>query len=188
MDDNQKMFSILEEILKKVLEVEKGVNRLEKRMDNLEKKVDNLEKRVDRLEKKMDIIEDKMNKIESRMDKFESRMDKFESRLDKHERYTCNEFERLQKKIDYNFKYLDKKIDSTKDKMISATVDEIDRFSATASRLINNVDNKIETESKERIFEIERLNNLTEYDKIILKNLESCVSILEEETQKYNEK
>lgn len=152
MEDNKKMMSILEEILKTV----KG---LEKRMDSIEK----------------------------RMDKIEKRMDKLESRFDKFERYTCNEFQRLEKKIDFNFKYLDKKIDSTKEKIISATIDEMERFSNAASRLINNVDSKLQTETKERIFEIEKLNNVTEYDKIVLKNLESRVSILEEESQRYNE-
>lgn len=152
MEDNKKMMSMLEEILKTV----KG---LEKRMDSIEK----------------------------RMDKIEKRMDKLESRFDKFERYTCNEFQRLEKKIDSNFKYLDKKIDSTKEKIISATIDEMERFSNAASRLINNVDSKLQTETKERIFEIEKLNNVTEYDKIVLKNLESRVSILEEESQRYNE-
>ncbi len=145
MEDNKKMMSILEEILKTV----KG---LEKRMDSIEK-----------------------------------RMDKLENRFNKFERYTCNEFQRLEKKIDFNFKYLDKKIDSTKEKIISATIDEMERFSNAASRLINNVDSKLQTETKERIFEIEKLNNVTEYDKIVLKNLESRVSILEEESQRYNE-
>lgn len=159
MEDNKKMMSILEEILKTV----KG------------------------LEKRMDSIEKRMDKIESRMDKIEKRMDKLESRFDKFERYTCNEFQRLEKKIDFNFKYLDKKIDSTKEKIISATIDEMERFSNAASRLINNVDSKLQTETKERIFEIEKLNNVTEYDKIVLKNLESRVSILEEESQRYNE-
>lgn len=145
MEDNKKMMSILEEILKTV----KG---LEKRMDSIEK-----------------------------------RIDKLENRFNKFERYTCNEFQRLEKKIDFNFKYLDKKIDSTKEKIISATIDETERFSNAASRLINNVDSKLQTETKERIFEIEKLNNVTEYDKIVLKNLESRVSILEEESQRYNE-
>ena len=148
MEDNKKMMSILEEILKTV----KG------------------------LEKRMDSIEKRMDKIESRMDKIEKRMDKLESRFDKFERYTCNEFQRLEKKID-----------STKEKIISATIDEMERFSNAASRLINNVDSKLQTETKERIFEIEKLNNVTEYDKIVLKNLESRVSILEEESQRYNE-
>lgn len=152
MEDNKKMMSILEEILKTV----KG---LEKRMDSIEKRMDSIEKR----------------------------MDKLENRFNKFERYTCNEFQRLEKKIDFNFKYLDKKIDSTKEKIISATIDEMERFSNAASRLINNVDSKLQTETKERIFEIEKLNNVTEYDKIVLKNLESRVSILEEESQRYNE-
>ena len=41
--------------------------------------------------------------------------------------------------------------DSTKEKIISATIDEMERFSNAASRLINNVDSKLQTETKERI-------------------------------------
>lgn len=145
MDDNKKMMSMLEEVLRTVKGLEKNIEKLEKRMVRLEK------------------------------------------RMDKHERYTCSEFQRLEKKIDSNFKYLDNKIDSTKEKIISATIDEIERFSNTASRLINNVDSKLQTETKDRIFEIEKLNNITEYDKIVLKNLESRVTILEEESQRYND-
>ena len=54
------------------------------------------------------------------------------------------------------------------------------------SKSIQNVENKIKNESEERKYQIDKLNSLTEYDKIILKNLESRIAILEEETENYN--
>lgn len=54
------------------------------------------------------------------------------------------------------------------------------------SKLIENTENKIKTESEERKYQIDKLNSLTEYEKIILKNLESRIAILEEETEIYN--
>lgn len=47
-------------------------------------------------------------------------------------------------------------------------------------------ENKMSNELKERLSQIGKLNDISEYDKIILKNLESRISILEEETQNYN--
>lgn len=80
---------------------------------------------------------------------------------------------------------MDKKIDNTKDKIVTETIDVLESFSINISNAIENVDSKINTESKERQYQIERLNNLTEYDKIVLRNLESRISILEEESQDY---
>ena len=77
------------------------------------------------------------------------------------------------------------KIDNTKDKIVTETIDVLESFSINISNAIENVDSKINTESKERQYQIERLNNLTEYDKIVLRNLESRISILEEESQDY---
>ena len=102
-----------------------------------------------------------------------------------HYKSTCNEFDKINKKIDSNFVYLDKKIDNTKDKIVTETIDVLESFSINISNAIENVDSKINTESKERQYQIERLNNLTEYDKIVLRNLESRISILEEESQDY---
>lgn len=138
--------------------------------------------------KRMKSMEDKMTNMENRMDCMENRMDNMEKTEKAHFEYTCNEFERLEKKIDNNFKNLDEKIDITKEKIVLEVIEGVEEISATTSKLISKVESKVETEVKERKYQIEKLNNLTEYDKIVLKNLESRVSILEEESQNYNGK
>ena len=149
-----------------------AINDLGKNMSNLTKKVDNLTKDVGELKNKVSNIEKKLDNLE-----------KTEK---SHFEYACNEFERIENKIDSNFKHLNDKIDNTKDKIVSEVIDVLEDFSIVTSKSIENVENKLRTESKEREYQIERLNNLTEYDKIVLKNLESRISILEEESQKYN--
>ena len=47
------------------------------------------------------------------------------------------------------------------------------------------IENNEEKGIQERKFEIARLNSFNDYDKIILNNLESRISILEEENEKY---
>ena len=53
------------------------------------------------------------------------------------------------------------------------------------SKKINDLDNKIEKEKDERVMEIAKIEGINDYDKIILKNLEGRICILEEETEKY---
>ena len=167
MDDNKKMMNMMEKMLKMMGDICS---------------------RMDSMENRMDSIENRMDSIENRMDSMENRMDNFEKTEKAHFEHTCNEFERIEKKIDSNFKNLDKKIDITKEKIIIEVIEGVEEVSATTSKFISKVENKVETEVKERKYQIERLNNLTDYDKIVLKNLESRVAILEEESQKYNGK
>jgi len=97
-----------------------------------------------------------------------------------------NKFGRIEQKIDSNFKYLDSKIDNTKNKLISEIVEELDKFSISTTKLINNLESKLKNEQDERILEISKMKGINDYNKIILKNLESRISILEEESEKYN--
>ena len=103
-----------------------------------------------------------------------------------HFEYTSNKFNRLEQKIDSNFKYLDEKIENTKSKLVSETTDVLGSFSIAATKSIKNIENKIDNEKNERILEIDQIKGINDYNKIILRNLESRICILEEESEKYN--
>ena len=191
---------LLKEILNKLNVLEIKVDKLEEKVNKIDKleekvnKIDKLEEKVNKIDK----LEEKINKIDkleekvSKIDSMEIELKRLNKKLDDYieveknpYKSTCNEFDKINKKIDSNFVYLDKKIDNTKDKIVTETIDVLESFSINISNAIENVDSKINTESKERQYQIERLNNLTEYDKIVLRNLESRISILEEESQDY---
>ena len=193
----------LEEKVSKIDKLEEKINKIDK-LEEKVSKIDKLEEKINKIDKieekvnKIDKLEEKINKIDkleekvSKIDSMEIELKKLNKKLDdyievekNHYKSTCNEFDRINKKIDSNFVYLDKKIDNTKDKIVTEMIDVLESFSVNISNSIENVDSKIDTESKERQYQIERLNNLTEYDKIVLKNLESRISILEEESQDY---
>ena len=91
----------------------------------------------------------------------------------------------MEQKIDSNFKYLDEKIDNTKNKLVSEATDVFESFSMAATKSIKNIENKIDNEKHERIIEIGNIKGMDDYNKIILRNLESRISILEEENEKY---
>lgn len=116
-------------------------------------------------------------------------IDKKLDNLDKvkklHFEYTTNKFNRIEQKIDSNFKYLDEKIDNTKNKLASEITDIFESFSVATTKSIKNLENKMDNEKNERIMEISKMRSLNDYDRIILKNLESRITILEEESQNY---
>ena len=127
-----------------------------------------------------EIIETKeaVKKIDKKLDN----LDKVEKL---HFEYTTNKFNRIEQKIDSNFKYLDEKIDNTKNKLISEITDIFESFSVVTTKSIKNLENKMDNEKNERIMEISKMRSLNDYDRIILKNLESRITILEEESQNY---
>ena len=188
MDDNKKMINMMEQIQIRIEQMQIKTEQIQIKTEQI---VNDNKKMLNIIEKlKTDVEETKirLDKLEERMDNIENRMDNMEKTEKAHFEHTCNEFERLEKKIDSNFKNLDEKIDIVKQKTVIEVIDGVEQITATISKMINNVENKINTEIKERKYQIDKLKNLTEYDKIVLKNLESRVSILEEESQKYNGK
>jgi len=132
--------------------------------------------------KKLDEHDIRFEKIDKKLDGHDIRFEKIDKKLDDHD----NKFNRIEQKLDSNFKYLDEKIDNTKNKLISAIVEELDKFSVSTTKLINNLESKIRNEQEERILEISKMKGINDYNKLILKNLESRISILEEESEKYN--
>lgn len=88
-------------------------------------------------------------------------------------------------KLQQSIEQLNKELYKIKEKIISDVTEVIENTFKVTYQSIENDENKLQDEAKERQCQIDRLNNITEYDKIILKNLESRISILEEETQNY---
>ena len=66
---------------------------------------------------------------------------------------------------------MDNKLDNTKSKLVTEIVDTVTNFSNIVSKSVENIETKIKNESQERKFQIDRLNSVTEYDKIIYKNI-----------------
>lgn len=117
-------------------------------------------------------IENKTNKIEAICEKID-KIGKY------YLEYVCNRFEQIENKIDSNFYYLNNKI-------INDFTDGFETFDKITSKAIKNIENKKDNEKEERKYAIENIKNLSDYDRIVLKNLESRISILEEESEKYS--
>lgn len=157
--------------------------RFNVRIDEMDERInDRIDEMDARINSKTDGIDEKIN---GRMDGLDEKINNLAKTEKMHFEFTKNNFERIDKKIDSNFAYLDSKIENTKDALVSDIVDLFDSFSSTTSNLIGNLEKKIDTEMRERKSDISKVKGLNEYDKIILKDLESRISILEEESQPY---
>lgn len=162
---------IIGEILNKVIEIGS--------------RFDGMEKDVGEIKKEVVLINKELGRHIERLDSIENKFDKLDKTEKSHFEYISNKFDRIEKNQKSNFEYLDDKIETSKNKMISSITEVFETFSNAASKTIENVENKIINEEAERKFEIDRLKNLDEYDKIVLRNLESRISILEEESEQY---
>ena len=76
-----------------------------------------------------------------------------------------------------------KEINNIKERLILDIEDIFENPTIKNLKLINDLQNKME---REKDVHISKIESLDDYDKIILKDLESRISILEEESQKYN--
>ena len=63
--------------------------------------------------------------------------------------------------------------------------EEMKKSDARYTKICEMINETCMTETKANNKQIENIEKLNEYDKIILRNLESRISILEEETNKY---
>ena len=136
----------------------------------------------------IEYLKEKVSKLETTIDGLKSDYEKLNKTEIQYFEYISSKVDRIEQKHETNFEYLNNKIDSESSKMISDITEIYQTFSDVASKTVENVENKIDNEELTRKYEIDRLKNLNDYDKIILKNLESRISILEEETQSYNKK
>ena len=172
---------------------EKKIDKLSIMLENTQKEVSDMHKEIGNLNNKLNehtkILNNHTEILDAHTENFEENDKRFESleiKLDKisknlddlsrteklHFEYITNKFNRMEQKIDSNFKYLDEKIDNTKNKLVSEVTDEFESFSMATTKFIKNI-------------EIDNIKGMDDYNKIILRNLESRISILEEETEKY---
>ena len=169
----------IDKIINSVDKIEIDIEEIKATLDEHGKKLDEHSKKLDKHDEKFDILETKIDKISRNLDDL-SRTEKL------HFEYTNNKFNRLEQKIDTNFKYLDEKIETTKNKLVSEMTDVLESFSVAATKTMKNIESKIENEKNERTLEIDQIKGINDYNKIILRNLESRICILEEESEKYN--
>ena len=151
-----------------------------------EEKLDKLTEVVNKNEEKIDGLTSVVTEVENKLDKVSKNLDDLSKTEKLHFEYINNKFNRLEKNNECNFKYLNEKIDNTKNKLVSEATDVFESFSSVVSKSIKNIENKIDNEKNERILEIDKINGINDYNKIILRNLESRICILEEENEKYN--
>ena len=183
------------------------IDKSNSRIDELSEKIDKSNKKIDETNNKLEsvvndvreikvVLDNNSKKLEEHDKRFEGleiKMDKMFKNLEDlskieklHFEYTSNKFNRIEQKVDSNFRYVDEKIDNTKNKLVSEATEVLESFSIAATKSIKNIESKIDNEKNERALQIDQIKGMNDYNKIILRNLESRICILEEESEKYN--
>jgi len=93
------------------------------------------------------------------------------------------EIKNFRKELNDKFNYLDEKIDNTKKTLVKEISNEFKTFYEISEKVINNLEEKIDIEIEERKSDVSKIK---EFNRIIINDVKSRVSILEEETEKYN--
>jgi len=185
IDELAEAVNKLETKVEKIDELADTVNKMEKDFKEMKKDIKEIKTTLDKHSEKLEEHDKKLESLDNKTDKIFKNLDDL-SRTEKlHFEYTTNKFSRLDQKLDSNFKYLDEKMDNTKNKLVSEATDVFESFSIATTKSIKNIENKIDNEKHERIIEIGNIKGMDDYNKIILRNLESRISILEEESEKY---
>ena len=108
-------------------------------------------------------------------------LDKHTERLEEHDK----RFETLENKTDK----IDKKLDDL-DKIqrlhFEYTGNKFGRLDKKIDYNFSCLDNKIDNETEERKVDISRIEGIKDFDRIVLSDLGSRISILEEESEKYS--
>lgn len=105
-----------------------------------------------------------------------------EQKIDNVHRELNEKYHELNQKIQANCKYLEEKIDNTKNTLVIEISDELKGISTTTTKLINDLEKKINNEINDRKLDVSKVKD---FNKIILNDIGSRVSILEEESEKY---
>ena len=92
-------------------------------------------------------------------------------------------YKELNEKIDIKFNYLDKKIDNTENTLVKDISEEFKTFYEVGQKRINNLEEKIDSEIEDRKIDVSKIK---EFNRIIISDIRGRVSILEEESEKYN--
>ena len=92
-------------------------------------------------------------------------------------------YNELNEKIDRVYNELNEKIDNTKDTLVFEIAEELKSITDMTSKSINNLEKKLDNEIEDRKVDVSKVKD---FNRIILNDIRSRVSILEEETEKYN--
>lgn len=185
-DNVNKLNSDSEKMKEDIEEIKTTLDEHKKILDEHSKTLSEHTKILNKNTKKLEEHDERFATLENKTDKICKNLEDLGKTEKLHFEYTTNKFNRIEQKNDTNFKYLDEKIDTTKNNLISETTDILETFSLATTKSIKNIENKIDNEKNERILDIGQIKGLNDYNKIILRNLESRISILEEESEKYN--
>lgn len=91
--------------------------------------------------------------------------------------------ETIHKELSEKIECLDEKIDNTKNTLVMEIAEELKSITDMTSKSINNLEKKLDNEIEDRKVDISKVKD---FNRIILNDIRSRVSILEEETEKYN--
>lgn len=92
-------------------------------------------------------------------------------------------YKELNEKIDTVYKELNEKFNSEKNTLVKEIAEEFKNITTITTENINRVEKKIDNEIEDRKIEFCKVKD---FNKIIINDIRSRVSILEEETEKYN--
>ena len=93
------------------------------------------------------------------------------------------EIQSVKKELNEKFNYLDKKIDNKINSLVAEISEEFKTFYEVSEKRIINLEEKIDSEIEDRKVDISKIK---EFNRIIINDIRGRVSILEEETEKYN--
>ena len=129
------------------------------------------------LNEKIDKVYNELNeKIDKVYNELNEKIDKVYNELNE-------KIKILEEKIDTIYNELNEKIDNTKNTLVIEIAEELSNFSAMTAKSINNLEQRIDNEKEDRIVDISKIKD---FNRIILNDMRSRISILEEETEKYN--
>ena len=163
IDDLSDTVEEMKEEIKKIDDLSDTVEEIKEEI----KKIDDLGNTVNEMQKDIKEIKGTLNKHTEKLEEHDKRFDNLEKKTDNIEKKLDNldKIERLHFEYTRNkFARLDKKIDTN--------------FSC--------LENKIENEAEERKVDISRIEGKNDFDRIVLSDFGSRISILEEEGEKYN--
>lgn len=188
---------------------DKKIDNLSNNLNDMNNKVDSLSANFNEMSNKVDGLSNKFNEMSNRVDSLSNNFNNMSNKVDN----LSNNFNNMKKDIkdiqsilkvhtdkfkqhDEKFESLESKVDKIGDKLDN--LDKIERlhfeytrnkFSRLDKKIESNfscLNNKIDNETEERKVDISRLETFKEFDKIVLNDFGSRISILEEESEKYN--
>ena len=170
---------ILKEVKDTRIELNEKIDRVYKELDE---KIDRVYKELnEKIDKKIDeVYKELNNKIEEVYKELDKKIDEVYKELNNK---IDEVYKELDNKIEEVYKELNEKIDNTRKILIAEVSEELKVVSITTSGLINSLENKIDDEINDRKIDISKVKD---FNKIILNDFGSRISILEEEGEKYN--